>query len=414
MDTGNSHRSRNVSQPQEQEFRSPLGTDNLDSARKAGKAAVERAMELQRTTKLPCQVDLMQLKWEEIFVEDLLGVGGFASVCLVSCPRLRKKHGKTSGKSMCDGGSSIFSFDPSWGQSISSIGSGSQMSLESEAEFDGYALKCLSSRTMTRPKHFVTGAADLVGEAFLLSRLSHQNIISLYGVTEGNIADAFLKNGGYFLVMEALDTTLNEQIQTWRKDPVASMEDFFNRAQKSSVPSIEERLSIATSIARAMEYLHSNDVLFRDLKPDNVGFDRDGIVKLFDFGLARETTKDRLSGMAGSMMYLAPETILEKFNCKASDVYSFGILTWELASLLRPYPEFHQPSELQKAVAIDGHRPDPRAVTHPVKDLIESCWAFNYTERPTFTQVLRCLDTLRDNSKPRRIKSAPSRSPPSL
>jgi serine/threonine protein kinase len=163
------------------------------------------------------------------------------------------------------------------------------------------------------------------------------------------------------------------------------------------------------SIAKGMEYLHANNVIFRDLKPDNVGFDHDGVVKLFDFGLARETHLDRLPGMAGSMLYLSPETILEKFNCKASDVYSFGILTWELVSLLRPYHEFHQPNQLKKAVAIDGYRPDPRAVEHPIQNLIESCWQMNYAARPNFTQILRSLEELRDNSKPRRVKSAPTR-----
>ena len=163
------------------------------------------------------------------------------------------------------------------------------------------------------------------------------------------------------------------------------------------------------SIAKGMEYLHSHNVLFRDLKPDNVGFDRNGTVKLFDFGLARETPYECLPGMAGSMLYLSPETILKKFNCKASDVYSYGILTWELVSLLRPYPEFHHPDQLKKAVAVDGHRPDPRVVTHPVHNMIEACWHFDHASRPTFTQVLKYLEELRDNSKPRRIKSAPSK-----
>jgi serine/threonine protein kinase len=388
---------------------SPNCSKDFDSTLKAGNAAVERAMSLQKTTNLPLQADLMELRWEEVFVEDLLGVGGFASVCLVTCPKLRRKHGG-SGKVSSDGHSSILSFDPSWGPSESC-----SMSVDEESEdiSDGYALKCLSNRTMSNPRHFVTGASDLVGEAFLLSRLSHPNIIQLHGVTAGNIAEAFTKKGGYFLVLEALDNTLSSQLQVWRKDQVSSMDDFFNRAQgRSAAPSIEERLSIAMGIAQGMEYLHSNNVLFRDLKPDNVGFDRDGRVKLFDFGLARETSYEFLPGMAGSMLYLSPETMLEKYNCKASDVYSFGILTWELVSLLRPYPEFHKPDQLKKAVAVDGHRPDPRVVTHPVKSMIEACWQFNHAARPTFTQVLRYLEELRDNCKPRKVKSAPSRRSP--
>lgn len=419
MDSGSCHRSRGsssrssgsrkprrISPPAPPSDSSPNCTNQLDSALTAGQAAVEREFALQKTTKLSRQADLLELNWEEVFVEDLLGVGGFASVCLVSCPKLRRKHGGTAAMSANDGGSSILSFDPSWGPSESN----SCMSVDDSDDIsDCYALKCLSTRTMSNPRHFVTGAADLVGEAFVLSRLCHPNIIQLHGVTAGNIAEAFIKKGGYFLVLEALDTTLSSQLQQWRKDPVSSMNDFFNRTQSQSAPSIEERLSVAMSIAKGMEYLHSNNVLFRDLKPDNVGFDRNGVVKLFDFGLARETPYECLPGMAGSMLYLSPETILEKFSCKASDVYSFGILTWELVSLLRPYPEFQQPDHLKKAVAVDGHRPDPRVVTHPVKSLIEACWQFNHAARPTFTQVLGYLEGLRDSGKPKRIKSAPTK-----
>eukprot|EP00934_Nitzschia_sp_Nitz4_P008438 Nitzschia sp. Nitz4//scaffold45_size130396//23838//25136//NITZ4_003434-RA/size130396-processed-gene-0.211-mRNA-1//-1//CDS//3329552353//8428//frame0 len=418
IDMGDCHREDASSMPQQHQPQSAQATKegtHAAFASRAGHAAMSRAMELNQTTRMPCQVDLLQLNWEDVFVEELLGVGGFASVCLVSCPKLKKKHNSIKCNGF-DGGSGSFNFDPSWGQSCTSIGS-CTMSVDSEAELDGYALKCLSNRTMSNLKHFITGAADLVSEAFILSRLSHPNIINLYGVTDGNIQDAFLKTGGYFLVMEALDTTLHSELQTWRSDrkqPVASMDDYFSRSQRSAAPSMVERLSIAMSIAKALDYLHSNNVLFRDLKPENVGFDRDGNVKLFDFGLARETTKDKLPGVAGSMLYLAPETILEKYNCKASDVYSFGILTWELASLQRPYPQFQTPNQLQRAVAIEGHRPDPRAVTHPVKELIESCWTFNPADRPTFPQVLRFLENLRDNAKPKKIRSAPSRQPPTF
>ncbi len=374
--------------------------NNRDFALRAGLEASKRAIEFQKTTKLSQQVDLAYLDWDDIFVEDMLGVGGFASVCLVTCPKLRRKHGKSM-KTVADGSSSVLSFDYSWAES-------SEMSID-ESEFitDAYALKCLSNRTMSRPRQFITGAVDLVGEAFLLSHLSHPHIIQLHGVTTGNIAQSFTKKAGYFLVLEALDTTLHDKLYVWRKDPITSMEDFFKRSQHPSAPSIEERLSIVSDIAKGMEYLHSNDVIFRDLKPENVGFDRNGTVKLFDFGLARETKNDRLPGIAGSVLYLSPESILEMFSCKASDVYSFGIVTWEVVSLLRPYPDFHHPDELTKAVAIDRHRPDAGVVNHPVKNLIESCWRLDHASRPTFRQVLRQLRDLKANSKPKRIHSAP-------
>lgn len=386
---------------------SPDSVNNLDAALRSGHAAAKRDIELQKTTHLKEQVDMVYLDWDDIFVEDMLGVGGFASVYLVTCPKLRRKHGKTTTTTtttkaiaISDGSSSMISFDYSWADL-------SEMSIdESEDITDAYALKCLSNRTMARPRQFITAAADLVGEAFLLSRLSHPNIIQLYGVTAGNVAQSFTKKGGYFLVLEALDTTLHDQLQLWRKTRVASMDDFFKKTQNQSAPSMDERLSILSEIAKGMEYLHSNDVIFRDLKPENVGFDRNGVVKLFDFGLAREIRHDHLPGIAGSVMYLSPESILQKFNCKASDVYSFGIVTWEVVSLLRPYQEFQHPDDLKKAVAIGNLRPDIGAIkNHPVKTLIENCWRMDYTTRPTFRQIFRTLCAFRGTDKSRRTQT---------
>ena len=374
---------------------SPDSVDRLDAALRAGHAAAQRAIKLEQTTKLSPKVDLVYLDWDDVFVEDMLGVGGFASVYLVTCPKLRRKHARGA-KTGHDCSSSIQSFDRSWADL-------SEMSIdESEDISDAYALKCLSNRTISRPRQFITGACDMVGEAFLLGRLSHPNIIQLYGVTSGSTTQAYTKKGGYFLVLEALETTLNDKLQQWRKAPVTSIGDFMNRTQNQSVPSVDRRLGIVEDIAKGMEYLHSQNVIFRDLKPENVGLDRNGLVKLFDFGLAREIQNDRLPGIAGSVLYLSPETILENFNCKASDVYSFGILTWEVVSLARPYQEFCRPDELKNAVANDRLRPDSGLIDHPVKSLIDSCWQRDYTTRPTFGEILRQLDGLRGNDKRRR------------
>jgi serine/threonine protein kinase len=354
----------------------------------------------------------MRLEWDDLFVEELLGVGGFASVYLATCPKLWQRQNK--GSDNMENSSSVFSHDHSWalsGRSGTSSGTSmmSGMSLdESTAELTGaYAVKYLSNRTMADPKQYATGARDLAGEAFLLSRLSHPNIIQLYGVTAGDVSDAFTKRGGLFLVLEALVTTLTQELHAWRKTPLASLDDFVKQNQQSSVPSTSGRLDIAAEIAKGMHYLHSHDIIFRDLKPDNVGFDRAGGVRLFDFGLAREVNKkeNRLNGVAGSMMYLAPETVLGKYSCKSSDVYSFGILLWELMSLERPFPEFDQPNQLQKAVSIDGHRPNLSSMPERVAALIRSCWQSNHDARPSFLDIIPSLRALKQFRKQKRVLS---------
>lgn len=384
---------------------SPNSTTSIDFALIAGQLAAARVQKLEESSRLPPpSLDLMHLKWDDIFVEDLLGVGGFASVYLVTCPKLWKRQGRRHGSFM-ETSSSMLSCDPSWANSDMS---GMSMSMdESTSTLKGaYAVKYLSKRTMSDPKLYVTGACDLAGEAFLLSRLSHPNIIQLHGVTSGNISDAFNKKGGYFLVMEALDSTLTNELKAWRKTPLSSIEDFIKRTQGSSAPSLRDRIDIAIDIAKGMDYLHNRNIIFRDLKPDNVGFDRAGQVRLFDFGLAREVIGTRHKGVAGSVMYLAPETMLGKFNCKASDVYSFAIVFWELMSLQRPYPEFRQPNQLQKAVSIEGHRPDLITVPERVAALIRACWQSNHEARPSFAQLIPYLGGLKHVRKPQRPPTA--------
>lgn len=80
-----------------------------------------------------------------------------------------------------------------------------------------------------------------------------------------------------------------------------------------------ERITIAHDLATAFKYLHGMQILYRDLKPDNIGFDVRGDVKIFDFGLARQLPRGRLAdgtyrmtGDTGSPRYMAPEVALDK------------------------------------------------------------------------------------------------------
>jgi serine/threonine protein kinase len=393
----------------------PDSPQQIQVAQQAGKAARERFDRLVSSSHLPGDhaSNLLLLSWDEVFVEDLLGVGGFACVCLVTCDTLWRKHKRQYLQRKWNQSGNSGDLD-SLDSSLLPPSEDSWMSMSVETnEEKYYACKCLSNSTIKSkdPTHFANAAADLVGEAFLLSKLSHPNIIRLYGVTGGQVDQAFQSTGGFFLVMEALTSVLDDMIQVWRKDSVSSVGDFLRKSNES-VPNMEERLTIGMEIAKGMQYLHQNRVIFRDLKPGNVGIDREGGVRCFDFGLARECPSGVCSGKAGSFRYMAPETIRNKFCCFASDVYAFGITLWELLSLVRP-TKWDSPEEIEEAVCDHGYRPDTTCIEDPaVRELMEACWNEDYQQRPTFDRITSSIQNILDsNRRQKRIDRRSRRNP---
>jgi serine/threonine protein kinase len=171
-------------------------------------------------------------------------------------------------------------------------------------------------------------------------------------------------------------------------------------AKASKIPSALERIQgIALGIGKGMEYLHQNNVVLRDLKPQNIGFDREGNVRLFDFGLAREvvtdstTTSITISGIAGSYRYMAPEVALGKGSVYGSDVYSFGVVLWELLTLQKPYEKVLGSVEFKEKVASQGVGLSCKQIqTQHLKSLLKDCWEESPPARPSFTDVCKALE----------------------
>ena len=102
----------------------------------------------------------------------------------------------------------------------------------------------------------------------------------------------------------------------------------------------ENRAKIyAAEVLLALEELHKHDVIFRDLKPDNVILDSEGHALLTDFGLSKEGIQDNISGKSfcGSVAYLAPEMLRRNGHGKPIDWYLFGVLIYEMLVGRPPY-----------------------------------------------------------------------------
>jgi serine/threonine protein kinase len=144
---------------------------------------------------------------------------------------------------------------------------------------------------------------------------------------------------------------------------------------------------IALGIAEGMEYLHSKRLIHRDLKSLNVLLDENHHPKIADFGLSRTWGDSVMTQNVGTKRWMAPEVVRGENYDEKADVYSFGIVLWELLTGYIPFDDmldFH----ITMKVAMEGYRP-PLPATCPQKlgTLIRNCWNSNPTNRPAFKMI---------------------------
>ncbi|KAL3817348.1 hypothetical protein ACHAXA_004474 [Cyclostephanos tholiformis] len=264
------------------------------------------------------------------------------------------------------------------------------------------AMKCLRPRIRSNSDQFIIGVEDLVHETTMLASLDHPNIIKIHGMAGGCNSKSSSFGDGFFILLDRLQDTLTDRILRWK-----------NQYAKIKGPPSLAQLNTANVIADAVSFLHSKSIIFRDLKPANVGFDSNGVLKLFDFGFAtrmscppkgRSTCSDRSSATqelgllydrCGTPRYMAPEVGLEMGYSFPSDVYSFGILLWEICALDKPFGSVKSADEFDKVVFKKGAR--PKLNKHWPKylcDVMSNCWSSCPEERPEMLNVKTILSVL--------------------
>jgi len=261
-----------------------------------------------------------------------------------------------------------------------------------------YACKFLSVDTIEDPNRFCTGAADLVVEAKFLASLSHPNIIKLRGMAAaGTSGFSTMKERGYFLLLDRLQTTLEDRLEEWRDIEKALELDGADMKRRLF---LAERLHVSFDVAAALRYLHANMIIYRDLKPDNIGFDIRGDVKLFDFGLAKEidpsmrsgtTEMYELSGNTGSLRYMSPEVARSEAYNLTADVYSFGLLLWQICSLLLPYDGMNRQDHSELVVYGNERPPLDSRWSTPLRILMKRAWEPDPSVRPAMDSIYKIL-----------------------
>ncbi|KAL0910546.1 hypothetical protein M5K25_021540 [Dendrobium thyrsiflorum] len=207
-------------------------------------------------------------------------------------------------------------------------------------------------------------------EATFLSHLCHRNVIKLAGFCEKSpilfIITEYLSGGSLWALLRKLD--------------------------HSPLP-LDNLISIALDVARGMEYIHSQGVIHRDLKSGNILFDKNLCVKIADFGVAcEEAYCDVLGDDAGTYRWMAPEMIKHKPYGRKVDVYSFGMLLWEMITGAIPYEEM-TPVQAAFAVVNKNLRPViPANCPVVLRMLTEQCWSTLPEKRPEFWQIVKVLE----------------------
>ncbi|KAG6609222.1 TKL protein kinase [Phytophthora cinnamomi] len=153
-----------------------------------------------------------------------------------------------------------------------------------------------------------------------------------------------------------------------------------------------KRVHMMLDIARGLQFLHSFGMIHRDLKSLNLLMTAEGRVKLADFGISRVNDQsDLMTGCCGTFQWMAPEVLTSQKYSLSADVYSFGVIVWEICEGSAPFKDL-APAQIPIAVVQERRRPIISPTTPaPLRDLIQRCWQHEPTLRPTAAEVVATL-----------------------
>ncbi|KAL7244739.1 hypothetical protein ACSBR2_000159 [Camellia fascicularis] len=212
---------------------------------------------------------------------------------------------------------------------------------------------------------------EFAQEVYILRRVRHKNVVQFIG--------ACTRPPSLCIVTEFMSG--------------GSVYDFMHK--RKGIFKLPALLKVAIDVSKGMNYLHQNNIIHRDLKAANLLMDENEVVKVADFGVARvETPSGVMTAETGTYRWMAPEVIEHKPYDHKADVFSFGVVLWELLTGKLPYEHL---SPLQAAVGVvqKGLRPVIPNHTYPkMVELLERCWQQDPTLRPEFSEIIEILQQM--------------------
>lgn len=242
---------------------------------------------------------------------------------------------------------------------------------------------------MLKEGHTDAELMDLVSEMEMMKMIGiHINIINLLGCCT--------QDGPLYVIVEyAAHGNLRDYLRNNR--PSSGYERAIG--QEPDALTQKDLVSFAYQVARGMEYLASKKCIHRDLAARNVLVSEDRIMKIADFGLARDIHSQdyyrKTSDGRLPVKWMAPEALFHRVYTSQSDVWAFGILLWEIMTLGgTPYPSVPSVEKLFQLLR-EGHRMEkPTNCSLEIYMIMRECWRYQPNQRPTFKELVEDLDRI--------------------
>ncbi|XP_078441729.1 serine/threonine-protein kinase STY46-like isoform X2 [Wolffia australiana] len=212
---------------------------------------------------------------------------------------------------------------------------------------------------------------EFAQEVYIMRKIRHKNVVQFIG--------ACTRPPNLYIVTEFMSG--------------GSVYDYLHKQR--GVFKLPALIRVALDISRGMSYMHQNNIIHRDLKTANLLIDEHEVVKVGDFGVARVKNQSGvMTAETGTYRWMAPEVIEHKAYDHKADVFSFGIVLWELLTAKLPY-EYLTPLQAAVGVVQKELRPViPKSTTPKLKELLERCWQQDPSLRPDFSEIIDLLQQI--------------------